>query len=207
MKWIRYFILLNLSLLLMQGCQSLNQQEKEIEQKIVTKIRQDTPYLAHLEAIYSINYINYEDRKILGKRIPFKNDDVYIRNDAASVFYGYPLKDADIRVVKENDQRILRVKLPQPKQISIDRKVLSIEVNDPEYVLRDEKGQRTDVDAYMDSRVKEVIKLYEKRTIDTTRQMSQQYFQAMADRFGLKLQLEFVSETGITEEPDQKKTQ
>lgn len=207
MKWIRYFILLNLSLLLMQGCQSLNQQEKEIEQKIVTKIRQDTPYLAHLEAIYSINYINYEDRKILGKRIPFKNDDVYIRNDAASVFYGYPLKDADIRVVKENDQRILRVKLPQPKQISIDRKVLSIEVNDPEYVLRDEKGQRTDVDAYMDSRVKEVIKLYEKRTIDTTRQMSQQYFQAMADRFGLKLQLEFVSEAGITEEPDQKKTQ
>ena len=207
MKWIRYFILLNLSLLLMQGCQSLNQQEKEIEQKIVTKIRQDTPYLAHLEAIYSINYINYEDRKILGKRIPFKNDDVYIRNDAASVFYGYPLKYADIRVVKENDQRILRVKLPQPKQISIDRKVLSIEVNDPEYVLRDEKGQRTDVDAYMDSRVKEVIKLYEKRTIDTTRQMSQQYFQAMADRFGLKLQLEFVSEAGITEEPDQKKTQ
>lgn len=207
MKWIRYFTLLNLSLLLMQGCQSLNQQEKEIEQKIVTKIRQDTPYLAHLEAIYSINYINYEDRKILGKRIPFKNDDVYIRNDAASVFYGYPLKDADIRVVKENDQRILRVKLPQPKQISIDRKVLSIEVNDPEYVLRDEKGQRTDVDAYMDSRVKEVIKLYEKRTIDTTRQMSQQYFQAMADRFGLKLQLEFVSEAGITEEPDQKKTQ
>ena len=207
MKWIRYFTLLNLSLLLMQGCQSLNQQEKEIEQKIVTKIRQDTPYLAHLEAIYSISYINYEDRKILGKRIPFKNDDVYIRNDAASVFYGYPLKDADIRVVKENDQRILRVKLPQPKQISIDRKVLSIEVNDPEYVLRDEKGQRTDVDAYMDSRVKEVIKLYEKRTIDTTRQMSQQYFQAMADRFGLKLQLEFVSEAGITEEPDQKKTQ
>ena len=207
MKWIRYFILLNLSLLLMQGCQSLNQQEKEIEQKIVTKIRQDTPYLAHLEAIYSINYINYEDRKILGKRIPFKNDDVYIRNDAASVFYGYPLKDADIKVVKENDQRILRVKLPQPKQISIDRKVLSIEVNDPEYVLRDEKGQRTDVDAYMDSRVKEVIKLYEKRTIDTTRQMSLQYFQAMADRFGLKLQLEFVSEAGITEEPDQKKTQ
>ena len=207
MKWIRYFMLLNLSLLLMQGCQSLNQQEKEIEQKIVTKIRQDTPYLAHLEAIYSINYINYEDRKILGKRIPFKNDDVYIRNDAASVFYGYPLKDADIRVVKENDQRILRVKLPQPKQISIDRKVLSIEVNDPEYVLRDEKGQRTDVDAYMDSRVKEVIKMYEKRTIDTTRQMSQQYFQAMADRFGLKLQLEFVSEAGITEEPDQKKTQ
>lgn|GEM_PF-1454654 len=207
MKWIRYFTLLNLSLLLMQGCQSLNQQEKEIEQKIVTKIRQDTPYLAHLEAIYSINYINYEDRKILGKRIPFKNDDVYIRNDAASVFYGYPLKDADIRVVKENDQRILRVKLPQPKQISIDRKVLSIEVNDPEYVLRDEKGQRTDVDAYMDSRVKEVIKMYEKRTIDTTRQMSQQYFQAMADRFGLKLQLEFVSEAGITEEPDQKKTQ
>lgn len=207
MKWIRYFTLLNLSLLLMQGCQSLNQQEKEIEQKIATKIRQDTPYLAHLEAIYSINYINYEDRKILGKRIPFKNDDVYIRNDAASVFYGYPLKDADIRVVKENDQRILRVKLPQPKQISIDRKVLSIEVNDPEYVLRDEKGQRTDVDAYMDSRVKEVIKMYEKRTIDTTRQMSQQYFQAMADRFGLKLQLEFVSEAGITEEPDQKKTQ
>ena len=207
MKWIRYFTLLNLSLLLMQGCQSLNQQEKKIEQEIATKIRQDTPYLAHLEAIYSINYINYEDRKILGKRIPFKNDDVYIRNDAASVFYGYPLKDADIRVVKENDQRILRVKLPQPKQISIDRKVLSIEVNDPEYVLRDEKGQRTDVDAYMDSRVKEVIKMYEKRTIDTTRQMSQQYFQAMADRFGLKLQLEFVSEAGITEEPDQKKTQ
>ena len=207
MKWIRCLILLNVSILLIQGCQSPNQKEKEIEQKIVTKIRQDTPYLAHLEAIYSINYINYQDRKILGKRIPYVNDEVYIRNDAASVFYGYPLKDADIRVITENDQRILRVKLPQPKQISIDRKVLSIEVNDPGYVLRDEKGQRTDVDAYMDSRVKDVIKMYEKRTIYTTREMSKQYFQAIADRFSLKLQLEFVSGAGIIEEQIQKKTQ
>lgn len=56
MKWIRCLILLNVSILLIQGCQSPNQKEKEIEQKIVTKIRQDTPYLAHLEAIYSITY-------------------------------------------------------------------------------------------------------------------------------------------------------
>lgn len=178
---------------LIQGCQSYEQKQQQIEQQIVTKIRQDTPYIAHLEAMYSIAYINYK------KGLIFK-DDVYIRNDDATVFYGYALKDADITIITENNQRILRVRLPQPKQISIDRKVLSIETNDKEYIPLDEKGKRVDVDAYMNTNVEEAIKLYEEKTIEMTREMSRQYFEAIADRFGLKLQLEFIKE------PKNKKT-
>lgn len=185
MKWNAYIILWSISIFLFNGCHT-EQRKTILEQQIIAKIRQDTPYLAHLEATYSIAYINYTHNRIF-------TDDVYVRNDDASVFYGYALKDADIAIMTENNERILRVKLPQPKQISIDRKVVSIETNDPEYRPIDASGQRVDVDAYMNQQVEKALKTYEEKTIEMTREMSRQYFEAVAHRFGLKLQLEFIT--------------
>jgi hypothetical protein len=182
-------------LLLAYSCQSAQQaieKDKQLERQIITKIRQDKPYLAQLEAIYSVNYVNYVDRKVLGVRIPFLNDDVYARSDTASVFYGYALADVDIVIATENDQRILRVKLPQPSQISIDRLVNSpIIVNNEAYVPIDEQGKKVDVDQYIYARVTEAITQYEQKNLNMTRDMTRQYFQAIAERFNLKLQLEF----------------
>jgi hypothetical protein len=189
---IRALLGLAVGILLLQSCQPASVSEKQLEETIITKIRQDTPYLAHLEAIYSVNYINYVDKKFLGIRFPFVQDDIYIRNDVASVFYGYPLKDADIAVIIENNQRTLRVKLPEPRQIAIDRRVRSAEVNDQRSIPLDEQGRRVDVDQYINGQVNAAIAKYEEQTVGMTREMTRQYFQAIADRFNLKLQLEFV---------------
>ncbi|MBD2189666.1 hypothetical protein [Pseudanabaena mucicola] len=189
---IRALLGLAVGIVLLQSCQPAPVPEKQLEETIITKIRQDTPYLAHLEAIYSVNYVNYIDKKFFGIRFPFTQDDIYIRNDVASVFYGYPLKDADISVIIENNQRTLRVKLPEPRQIAIDRRVRSAEVNDQRSIPLDEQGRRVDVDQHINGQVNAAITKYEEQTVGMTREMTRQYFQAIADRFNLKLQLEFV---------------
>jgi hypothetical protein len=194
MKWINIFALLNVSVLFVLGCQfqTPDTQEKPIEQEILAKIRQDNTEIANLEASYSINYVNFYQSKNLirmnGKKY------FYIRNDVATVFYGYPLKDADIKVVTENNQRLLRVKLSQPKQVGgMSRYIVPNENNDPNYVPLDEKGEKADVEKYIKERLDKTIKMYEEKRIESTREMSQIYFQNIADRFGLKLQLEFIS--------------
>jgi len=194
MKWINIFALLNVSVLFVLGYQfqTPDTQEKPIEQEILAKIRQDNTEIANLEASYSINYVNFYQSKNLirmnGKKY------FYIRNDVATVFYGYPLKDADIKVVTENNQRLLRVKLSQPKQVGgMSRYIVPNENNDPNYVPLDEKGEKADVEKYIKERLDKTIKMYEEKRIESTREMSQIYFQNIADRFGLKLQLEFIS--------------
>jgi hypothetical protein len=46
--------------------------------------------------------------------------------------------------------------------------------------------------------------MYEKKMVDRTREMSQLYFQDVADRFDLQLQLEFVETTSSKNEQTKK---
>ncbi len=104
-------------------------------------------------------------------------------------------------MITENNQRILRVKLPQPQRVAEDQfTVKPIETNDPNYIPLDEKGQQANVEEYIKSRLDKATKMYEQKTIDKTREMSQLYFQDVADRFSLKLQLEFVPTSGSKDE-------
>jgi hypothetical protein len=206
MKWINLFVLLNISILFVEGCQFqlLEIKEKQIEQKILTKIKQDnTEEIANLEASYSVNYVNF-NKSWFGK------NNFYIRNDVATVFYGYSLKDVDIKVVTENNRGVLRVKLSPPKQVgSMSRYIVPNEKHSelPNYIPLDEKGQKADVEKYIKERLDKTIKTYEEKAINSTRTMSELYFQNIADRFGLKLELEF-SPTRVTgEEKTDDKTQ
>ncbi len=200
MRWINCFALvLSTSILFIQGCdfQVSDTRQKEIDQKILAKISQDISSFANLEASYSVNYINFRDNP----PIPFVKDDFYIRSDIRTYFYGYSLKDADIKVITENNQRILRVKLPQPQRIAEDQfTVKPIETNNLNYSPLDEKGQQADVEKEINVRLDKATEMYEQKTIDKTREMSQLYFQDVADRFGLKLQLEFVAISGSKDE-------
>jgi hypothetical protein len=202
MRWINCFAHLSISILFIQGCnfQFSDTKQKEVDQKILAKISQDISFLANLEASYSVNYINFQENKF-----PFGKDDFYIRNDIRTYFYGYSLKDADIKVITENNQRILRVKLPQPQRIAEDQfTVKPIETNNPNYSPLDEKGQQADVEKEINVRLDKATKMYEQKTIDKTREMSQLYFQDVADRFGLKLQLEFFANSGNKDEKNKK---
>jgi hypothetical protein len=203
MKWINCLVLFSANILLIQGCNlhSPEQEQKEVDQKILTKISQDISSFATLEASYSINYINFQKKNPL---LFLAKDDFYIRNDIKTYFYGYSLKDADIKVITENNQRVLLVKLPQPKIVGEDRFTAFVKTNDPNYNPLDEKGQKADVEEYIKSRIDKATKMYEQRMVDKIREMSQQYFQDVADRFGLKLQLEFVVTSGSKDEQTKK---
>lgn len=180
-----YAFVLLLSLLLVGNSACQRQDGEIIERHIIAKVQQDTPFLAQLEATYSLAFTNYRPNVIT-------SDDFYVRKDLASVFYGYALKDAEIHVVNESNENILSVKLPHPKQISIDRKILSIENAHDDYLPLDEEKDPINVDAWMNEHLQEAIQQYEEKTVEMTKTMSQQYFEAMAHRFGLKLKLEFV---------------
>ena len=203
MKWINCLVLFSTNILLIQGCSfhSPEQEQKEVDQQILTKISQDISSFATLEASYSINYVNFQKKNPL---LFLAKDNFYIRNDIKTYFYGYSLKDADIKVITENNQRVLLVKLLQPKIVGEDRFTAFIKTNDPNYDPLDEKGQKADVEEYIKSQLDKATKMYEQRTIDKTREMSQQYFQNVADRFGLKLQLEFVATSGSKDEQTKK---
>lgn len=202
MRWIDNFILLIVSILLVQGCslQISDTKQKEVDQRILAKISQDISSLANLEASYSVNYINFQKNNF-----PFGKDNFYIRNDVRTYFYGYSLKDAEIKITTENNQRILRVKLPEPQRIAEDQfTVKPIKTNDPNYSPLDENGKQVSVEEYINNRLDNATKMYEQKTIDKTREMSQLYFQDVADRFGLKLQLEFVANSGNKDEKTNK---
>ena len=171
-----------LNVLLLWGCQP---NDDIAERTILAKVQQDTPYLAHMEATYSLAFTNYHKR-------PFVSDDFYIRKDQAKVFYGYSLKDAEIELVNENNTQTLWVRLPNPKQISKDRKTLSIESVRDNFHPIDQDKNKIDVEAWMDQNLNGAIADYEEKTIDMTREVSRQYFEALAYRFGVKLKLEFI---------------
>lgn len=79
--------------------------------------------------------------------------------------------------------------------------------NNPNYIPLDEKGQKVDVEKYIRERLDKTIKTYEEKAINSTRTMSELYFQNIADRFGLKLELEFIPARGTREEKTDDKTQ
>jgi len=160
--------------------------EESIEQKVFSKIKSDAPYLAQLSAVYGLVFSNYHPNRI-------ESDDFYIRKDKAGVFYGYSLNDAEIKVIKGKDQNILHVRLPMPKQISVDRRVMSVDITHEKYKPIDSKGQIINVDEWMNNELETLTKKYEEKSIEMTKAISRQYFESLSKRFGLKLNLEFTS--------------
>ena len=187
MKYFNFLITALIISIALVSCRKLDSNSnniKSIEQKIYSKVKQDGPHLAHLETIYGIVFTNQAENWI-------QSDDIYIRRDRASVFYGYDLDNAEIRVIEGNGQNILQVKLPTPKQISIDRMAVSIDSAHEDYKPKDKEGTLIDVDKKMNGKLDEIVKIYEGKSIEMIKKISQQYFESLSKRFNLQLDLEF----------------
>lgn len=175
------FICLFIYSFLCIGCNQPN----SIEHKIKSTVIKNSPHLAQMEASYSLGYINFKNNYV-------RSDDFFIRRDLARVAYGYKLADADISVVEENGKKILSVKLPEPKYIMRDMKTVHLETTHNGFRPEDPDGNLVDIDKYLTDKLNEAIKKYEQKSIDTTKQISKQYFQALAFRYGCELKLEFI---------------
>ena len=159
-------------------------QKQTIENKIKSTVIRNSPHLAQMEASYSLGYIHFDSNYIT-------SDDFFIRRDLARVAYGYNLADAKISVVEENGKKILFVKLPEPKYIMHDMKTLHLETTHKGFKPKDKDGNLVDIDKYLTKRLEQAIEKYEQKSIDTTKQLSKQYFEALAFRYGFDLNLEF----------------
>lgn len=159
-----------LLLLLLVGCRT----EPKLERLQLSDIKQDIQYVAHLEASYGLVFTHHQPNCII-------SDDFYIREDMVRVNYGYPLEDIEIR------DDVLLVRLPKPKKISVDRQVKDIRLTHPSYQPLDDNDQPIDIDAVMVSRLEEIEARYKERTVAMVRNLSRQYFEALAHRHGLKL--------------------
>lgn len=177
-----FFIHIAILLLLFGGCN--NPSLEEIEHSIQSKVLKEAPHLANLEATYATVFSNHDKNWIF-------EDDLYLRKDEASVFYGYNLEKANIHVMQEDNRRILKVELPVPKQISIDRTVKEIHKTNELYNPIDADGNPINVDKMINEDLQALIEHYEEQTIEHTRMLSQQYFSAIAAQYGLELEISF----------------
>lgn len=155
-----------------------------LEKNIISKIKEDGPSIAHLEAVYSLVFINERDNIIA-------SNDLYVRRDQASIFYGYEIEDIEIKIVEENEKRTLRVKLPTPKQVSIDRKIVNHFYTHDNYTPVDFNNNAIDVDRSIDNNLNKLSKQYGEKSLEMTKKLSLMYFENLAKRFGLDLKLEF----------------
>jgi hypothetical protein len=178
---IHFLIWLLIFSFLFIGCD----RNQTIENKIKSTVIKNSPHLTQMEAYYSLGYIHFDSNRIT-------SDDFFIRRDLAKVAYGYNLADAKISVVKENGKKILSVKLPEPKYIMHDMKTLHLETAHKGFKPKNKDGNLVDIDKYLTEKLKKAIKEYEQKSIDTTKQISKQYFQALAFRYGFELNLEFI---------------
>ncbi len=154
---------------------------KKMEREIWRRIQDDGAHLVQAQALYGMVYTTQNKR--------FISKDFYIRRDSARVFYGYPIKDAKIKV----EEGYLRVRLKRPVIVSIDKVTDTSFANNPDYRPTDREGT-VDVDREMNRHLQEMISQNQENSLAMTRQISRQYFDALAMHYGLVLDLQFEEE-------------
>ena len=180
MKTIRSLIAISL-LLILNSC---GPNLEVLEKKIISKIKEDGPSIAHLEAVYSLVFINERDNFIT-------SNDLYVRRDKASIYYGYEIEKIEINIMEENEKRILKVKLPTPKKVSTDRRIVSHFYTHENYTPVDANNNKIDIEQSINQNLDRLSKQYDKKSLENTRNLSSMYFENLAKRFGLDLKLEF----------------
>ncbi|MDM8545584.1 hypothetical protein QUF61_03725 [Candidatus Venteria ishoeyi] len=188
-KWVIAYMLLVLVLSSIFGLFFFRTKHNMVEREIISKVRNESAYLSTMESIYSLVFTNFQSK---WWHI-FSGDDIYIRTDQASVFYGYSITNTIIKVKKEESENVLLVILPQPEKISTDRRTISTEVANEGYIPEvKEDGKEINIEKYLNTKLDNAIEQYEQKMIKRNKDMSKQYFEALAHRFSMRLELKFM---------------
>ena len=158
-----------------------------LQQVIDNRVEQDISALATFESSYSLVYKNFKKKNL------WRGNGFYVREEVATVPYGYQLSDMDIKVMVENNIEYLQVRLPkQPKRLPIDRHTVKTKMTSTDYQVKDEAGNLVDVDAKLHQELQSLLIKYEADTFQRGRNLTHQYFMNLAKSLGLVLQLKFV---------------
>ena len=146
----------------------------EIQKEILRQIT-IVPYFATMQIVYGVDFLAYEPNLLTA-------DDFYIRKDVATVFYGISLNSIKTEIQSSAKDRVLKVRVPRPKLISVDRKIAGIYFNDSAY----QPG--IDPDKELNKSLEETITKNEERVTDQALNMTRLFFTALAHRFNLTLE-------------------
>lgn len=167
----------------------LNKAKQNIDKKDIEKIIKKSPHISNLEANYGIVFTNATD----GYSFAGFNfgSDFYIREDLVRIGYGFDLNKVKIKITQDGEDNVLNISLPEPKQISEDKTILKITTAKKNSTPIAPDGQRLDVEKEVNREIEEVKASTQAQTFEKTKEASNQYFQALADSFGMKLNLEW----------------
>jgi hypothetical protein len=157
--------------------------ENQLENKINERMSRDLTAIGTMAAKYEAVFAHYEYQAI-------GFNDIYLQKAIYSIIYGFDVQDAKINVGKEKDGTlVLNVKLPSPHEIkeARDRITLNIEKRFEDYYPKDDNGNKINVSRALDNTVQRQVNKYQRQHIHQARKMTKQYFQALADNYGMKL--------------------
>ena len=174
-----------LMLILSCNINDSSQHNKLLKQIIESKIQEDGPCLSQMEALYNLAFAHYHKNMIF-------SDDIYYRRDLATVYYGYPLNELKIEVIEENDENILKVFLPNPKEITTDKKIKELNCTNKKYKPTDENDALINIDKIFNDKLDQLKNKYKEKSLSTTKELSQKYFHALGKRFGLKVKITYL---------------
>jgi hypothetical protein len=179
------FFILTISILGACSSQDIENQMK-IESQIKIKINDDAQFLATLDAIYLLAFVNVKDNMI-------RSDDIYMRIDRGTISHGFDLDKIKVQVIQEGESRILRLQLPPSKKIALNREMVLNHNVHKKYKPLDDNGKEIDVALRLTKELNEVDQKYNKQTQIEIRKMTEQYFDGLAKKFGLqRAEIEFL---------------
>lgn len=120
--------------------------------------------------------------------------DLYLRTDKVSLIYGFELPEAAISVENSRGRKILRVRVMNPKKLSVNRENILLLRNYSGPVLETTAGggQRTvDVDAEMNREIDKADEKYRRKHLEVAKGNLRGFFMVLAAQYGLELMLEF----------------
>jgi hypothetical protein len=180
MRWLLLLLTLSLSL---TACDNAPSKVNLMQELINQKTSKDLSAIGTMSAKYEAVFAHYR-HETLGF------DDIFIQKALYSVIYGFNLSEAKINVEEQDDgSMILNVSLPTPREITAarDRRTLEINRRFQNFNPTDKSGKKINVSQALDRNVQKQINRYQKQHIEQARKMTRQYFQALADNYGLEL--------------------
>jgi hypothetical protein len=170
--------------IIFNGCEKnekISDSNEAVKRQIQAKVNSSSRYLANLEAIYGLAFTHFESSLIY-------SDEIYVREDEAKALYGFSLDKANIEIT---GNKVLNVILPLPKKVAVDKKTLFVSNVHDKYVPKDKNKNNIDIDLVLNEKLVEALNRHESATIEITKKMTKQYFETLASRYGLDLQIKY----------------
>lgn len=155
-------------------------QNNDLKNRISSQVLEEAPMLGVADAVYSLLLTNHSPNMIL-------SDDFYIVKSIANVSFGYEMSEIEMNV-SENGKTLI-VKLPNYKQIAIDRRDNQITTVHDSYNPVDEKGKTINVDKRLNTLLDEALKNTQSKNAQEVKKLTKLYFARVAAKYGLSLEL------------------